>query len=168
MCETDVVALVTGVGSLVAAVAALIVAVRTYALQRQTKVLQVQGNETQARAAEQALRVERRDLAAELDRFAMWYSERIVGTGAPDPGPTSALLPAAVALKSYAKRLNQPGSEELIRWAMDLLNRLRNGESGMRPFEEAIVIASVASRWVRDGETSIGVAAAEVDPAYRP
>ncbi len=159
MSWTDLLAIVTGVGSLVAALAALAVA-------RRAKRLQEEANEAQKRAEEQALRTERREFVAAVDTFALWYSERVVGDGGPDPGPADALLPAARALRLYAERLKQPGAVALAKWALDLLRRMYRGESGMRPFEEMSVISSTASQWVLDGEVDLGEAIAKVDGAY--
>ncbi len=156
---TDWVAIGTGVASSIAAVAALFVAIATMGIQ--DRAIQ-----DQRRAERHARRTERREFAASVDSFAMWYSERVIGDGAPDPGPTEALIPAAQALRLYASRLTQPGAERLAHWALDLLGRLYRGTSGMRPFEEMRVISATASLWVLDGDIDLDAAIGEADPAY--
>lgn len=113
-----------------------------------------------------AQRHERREFAKDLDSYAFWYAERVVGTGAPDPGPTDALSARGIALTSQAARLNQSGAVELTAWALDLLNRQRNGTSGMRSLEEPQVVSAVASAWVHR-RSALSKVIAKSDPTYR-
>lgn len=124
-------------------------------------------------------RQERRDFAAVLDDFAQKYTSAVIesqrppspSTGRPPmgPGPTNAYSPRVAALEAYAERLEQPGATKLTNWALDLLNGMRSGTSGMRPLEESMTIAIVASRWVRDPhDLSSAIADAKKPPAPAP
>ncbi|MGO2665688.1 hypothetical protein [Mycetocola reblochoni] len=147
MSEADVVTVVLAVATILVAVLGLVVAVLTFSHQR----LQA-----------------RRDFAALLDQFALWYSERVISDDANDPGPTDALSDRTFALTSRAERESERGARELCTWALDLLNRLRCGTTDLREYEEAMLIATVASTWVKGKGKRIVKEIEKADPKYKP
>jgi len=149
MTESETASLVVGVASIAVAVLATWVAVVTMRIQQ---------------------RQERRTYAKQIDDFVEWFLDRDLTTekGVRHPGsPKWTYIPAAMLLRRNGDRMGQPNTRALCDWAMDYLHRRSQLDDRERSWDEANVVANVASIWVRQpGE--LRAAISEADPMYQP
>lgn len=109
---------------------------------------------TSVRAIDLQRREIRRAFAERLASYALWFCERVVA-GHVDAGPTGALAERTFALRYLAHQSGESGATDLLDWALGLLEEVAKGESELHAFEEAHLIAHVASAWVHDGTLDV-------------